>query len=70
MSSKGGKSDEQEKRLMKGIESLEKEILIHEKKLGKVQQEDNLEFSGYYRKEIEAKGRYLEEKKRLLEKGG
>ena len=58
------------KRLMKGIEALEKQIQLHEEKLSKAEEEDNIELAGYYRKEIEAKKRDKEEKERLLSKGG
>ena len=58
------------KRLMKGIESLEKQIQLHEEKLRKAEEEDNIELTGYYKKEIEAKKRDKEEKERLLSKGG
>ena len=58
------------KRLAKGIASLEEQVRIHEGKLAKAQQEDKPELAGYYKKEIESKKRDLEEKKRLLEKGG
>ena len=58
------------KRLQKGIESLEKQIKIHEEKLKKAEEEDNIELAGYYKKEINAKKRDKEEKERLLEKGG
>ena len=58
------------KRLQKGIESLEKQIKLHEEKLRKAEEEDNIELAGYYRKEINAKKRDKEEKERLLRKGG
>ena len=58
------------KRLLKGIEALEKQIQLHEEKLSKAEEEDNIELAGYYRKEIEAKKRDKEEKERLLSKGG
>lgn len=58
------------KRLKKGIESLEEQISLHEEKLSKAEEEDNIELAGYYKKEITAKRKDLEEKKRLLEKGG
>lgn len=58
------------KRLKKGIESLEKQIAFHEQKLQKAVQEDHLELAGYYKKEILAKKKDMDEKKRLLEKGG
>ena len=58
------------KRLQKGIESLEQQIKLHEEKLKKSQEEDNIELASYYKKEIEAKKIDKDEKKRLLEKGG
>jgi len=58
------------KRLQKGIESIEKQIKIHEEKLKKAEEEDNIELASYYKKEIEAKKKDKDEKKRLLEKGG
>ena len=58
------------KRLQKGIESLERQIKLHEEKLKKAEEEDNIELANYYKKEINAKKRDKEEKERLLEKGG
>ena len=58
------------KRLQKGIKSLEKQIRLHEEKLNKAEEEDNIELVSYYRKEIEAKKRDKEEKERMLDKGG
>ena len=58
------------KRLQKGIESLEQQIKLHEEKLKKAEEEDNIELASYYKKEIEAKKIDKDEKKRLLEKGG
>jgi len=58
------------KRLQKGIESLEKQIKLHEEKLKKAEEEDNIELAGYYKKEIEAKKKDKEEKQRMLDKGG
>jgi len=58
------------KRLKKGIESIEKQIKLHEEKLKRAEDDDNLELAGYYKKEIEAKKRDKEEKERLLKKGG
>ncbi|MEK6869219.1 MAG: hypothetical protein AABX63_02790 [Nanoarchaeota archaeon] len=58
------------KRLQRGIESLEKQIKLHEEKLRKVEQEDNIELAEYYKKEIAAKKRDKEEKQRMLDKGG
>lgn len=58
------------KRLQKGIESIEKQIKMHEEKLKKAEEEDNIELAGYYKKEINAKKKDKEEKERLLKKGG
>ena len=58
------------KRLKKGIGSLGKQIELHEEKLRKAEEENNLELAGYYRKEIISKKKDKEEKERLLEKGG
>ena len=58
------------KRLQRGIESLEKQVKLHEEKLRKVEQEDNIELVEYYKKEIAAKKRDKEEKQRMLDKGG
>ena len=43
------------KRLKKGIESLEKQIMLHEEKLKKAVEEDNIELAEYYKKEINSK---------------
>ena len=58
------------KRLQKGIESIEKQIRLHEEKLRKAEEEDNIELAEYYKKEIIAKKRDKEEKQRILDKGG
>ncbi|MEK6943604.1 MAG: hypothetical protein AABX00_06070 [Nanoarchaeota archaeon] len=58
------------KRLQKGIESLEKQIKLHEEKLNEAEEKDNIELAGYYKKEIEAKKKDKEEKQRILDKGG
>ena len=58
------------KRLQKGIESLEKQIKLHEEKLKRAEEEDNIGLSEYYKKEINAKRKDKEEKERLLEKDG
>jgi len=58
------------KRLQRGIESLEKQLRLHEEKLAHAEQEDNIELAEYYKKEIAAKKRDKEEKQRILEKGG
>lgn len=56
------------KRLEKGIESIEIQIILHEKKKEEAVKEGNIERVKYYEKEIRAKKDYKEHKKRLLEK--
>ena len=58
------------KRLQKGIKSLEKQIRLHEEKLKKAEEEDDIGLAEYYKKEIDAKKRDKEEKQRILGKGG
>ena len=58
------------KRLQKGIGSLDKQIKLHEEKLKKADEEDKIGLASYCKKEINAKKKDMEEKKRLLEKGG
>ena len=58
------------KRLQKGIESLEAQIKLHEEKLIKAEEEDNIELAEYYKKEIAAKKKDKDEKQRILNKGG
>ncbi len=58
------------KRLHKGIESIEKQIKLHEEKLQKAEEEDNIGLTEYYKKEIAAKKKDKEEKQRILDKGG
>ena len=58
------------KRLQKGIESLKAQIKLHEEKLIKAEEEDNIELTEYYKKEIAAKKKDKDEKQRILNKGG
>ena len=58
------------KRLQKGIESLEAQIKLHEEKLIKAEEEDDIELAEYYKKEIAAKKKDKDEKQRILNKGG
>ena len=58
------------KRLQKGIESLEKQIQLHEEKLKRAEEEDNIGLTEYYKKEIAAKRKDKGEKQRMLNKGG
>jgi hypothetical protein len=56
------------KKLKKGIDSIEKQIALHEEKLKKAEEKNKFELVGYYTKEILAKRHDVEEKKRLLKK--
>ena len=56
------------KRLKKGIESLEKQISLHEEKLRRAENEGKLELAGYYEKEIKAKKKDKEKKEKFLRK--
>ncbi|MBI2628713.1 hypothetical protein HYW74_01365 [Candidatus Pacearchaeota archaeon] len=56
------------KRLKKGIESLQKQIKIHEEKREKAKEEDMEDLVRYYTKEIEAKKKDKEKKEKALEK--
>ncbi len=56
------------KRLKKGIESLQKQIEMHEKKLQQAEKQGKIELLDYYKKEIEVKKKDKEEKEKLLKK--
>ena len=56
------------KRIEKGLLSLEKQIKIHEEKLKKAKESGNWGLESYYEKEIMAKKKDIEKKKKLLEK--
>ena len=56
------------KRLEKGIESLDKEIEMHEDRLKTAEEKGDLDLAGYYKKEIETLEMNKEKKKRILEK--
>ena len=58
------------KRLKKGIESLGKQIKLHEEKLAKAKKDDNIGLVSYYMGELESMKKALREKKRILDKGG
>ena len=58
------------KRLQKGVDSLEKQIKIHEDKLRRAEMDDDFELAKYYKKEITAKKKDMDEKQRILNKGG
>ena len=55
-------------RLKKGVESLNKQIIIHEKKLEKAIEEGKIELADYYKKELKAKTKDKENKEKLLKK--
>jgi len=55
-------------RLKKGIESLERQILLHRKKLEITIEEKKLELVDYYEREIIAKTKDKEKKEKLLKK--
>lgn len=56
------------KRLAKGIDSLEKQLILHKEKLDKARKENRLELADYYEKEIKAKEKDKLKKERLLKK--
>jgi len=56
------------KRLMKGIESLGKQIEVHKEKMQKAKEEGQIELKGYYEFEIENLKKVQEQKKKILEK--
>lgn len=57
------------KRLEKGIDSIGKQIEIHEKKMSNALEEGNLDLGKYYKKEIEALKKVKERKEKLKERG-
>jgi hypothetical protein len=57
-----------EKRLEKGIESIEKQIQIHKEKLAKAKEDKDEYLENYYLKEIEALVRTKDLKKSKLER--
>ncbi len=56
------------KRLSKGVASLQEQIRLHEEKLKQAEKAGRLELVGYYIKELEAKKKDIEKKKKLLSK--
>ena len=56
------------KRLKKGIESIEKQIKLHEEKKGQAEEEGKIELERYYGKEIDSLEVAKEKKEELLEK--
>ncbi len=56
------------KRLEKGINSLRKQIEIHREKLKAASTDEDFDLEDYYNREIQAKKKDLEKKKKLLER--
>jgi hypothetical protein len=56
------------RRLERGIESLKKQIKIHEEKRKLAEEKDNPGLEDYYKREIEAKKRDKERKEDMLKK--
>lgn len=56
------------KRLVKGIESLQKQIEIHEGKMRIAEEDDNLDLMDYYDKEIKAIKNEKQMKQDILDK--
>lgn len=56
------------KRLKKGIDSLNKQISIHKEKMKTAEEENNEDLAGYYKKEIQSKKEAMERKMKMLEK--
>ncbi|MBS3100103.1 hypothetical protein J4463_02710 [Candidatus Pacearchaeota archaeon] len=56
------------KRLEKGIESLQKQLEIHEEKKKQAQEENLPELVDYYEKELKQKQEILRKKKEILDK--
>ena len=55
-----------DKRLKKGIDSLDKQISIHEEKRQKAKEKWNIELEGYYEKEIDSLKKYKKRKEKIL----
>ena len=56
------------KRLKKGVDSLEKQIEIHEEKLKQATEEGKIELADYYKKELASKGEAKKKKEEQLKK--
>jgi len=56
------------KRLKKGIESLKKQIKLHEEKKEKARKEGKIELENYYEKELKTLRAVEEEKEDLLDR--
>jgi hypothetical protein len=56
------------KTLEKGVESLEREIKLHEEKLEQARKDGKIDLEKYYQKEIEGLRKTKERKEMMLEK--
>ena len=56
------------RRLKKGIESIEKQLVLHKNKKEEAENEKKLELVKYYERELEAKRRDKAHKEKLLKK--
>ena len=56
------------KRLLKGIESIGKQIKLHEEKRKRAEEDGRIELEDYYKKEIESLKKAKQEKEKLAEK--
>ncbi len=57
-----------EKRLRKGIESIEEQIKLHEEKREKAEEEGEIELAGYYSREIDSLKETKQKKEKQMEK--
>ena len=58
------------KRLKKGLDSIEEQILLHKQKQDEAENKDEIEMVEYYKKEIEGLEKTKDKKKTMLEKAG
>ena len=58
------------KRLDKGIQSIEEQILLHKQKQNEAENKGEIEMVEYYKKEIEGLEKTKDKKKTMLEKAG
>jgi hypothetical protein len=58
------------KRLKKGLDSIEEQILLHKQKQNESENKGEIEMVEYYKKEIEGLEKTKDKKKTMLEKAG
>ena len=56
------------KRLQKGVDSLQEQIVIHEEKKENAKEQGNIELVDYYEKEIRSKEETKKKKQEILDK--